>query len=336
MAALAQYLSQCRIEGPIWLEPTDISFLRARISDVEGQVENLKSQVSESTLPLEIVFEIFELACLPEEGKSMYEHSIVQYTSILCTVCVAWRRAAHLTPRLWSKFCLSLKDRKPVIPESGWSLHFSGQTIHGDYFGFRSQTPIAQLTGHISFLVPLFGLPCSSLPQLEEVHLEIFCFNNDFNALDEKSAYLQVPQQIETFLGVPKLHCVELIEGDTNPILKKFAVPAEQLTSLKITSIIIRPSYFDPDAYVDILRRCNDLVHLRVDLGLDFKPDLVLFNKHLSISLPLLRSLNISAHRISRNDVNLLHCLTTPHLEELTLRHNLQDLEAFSADVTSF
>ncbi|KAE9404876.1 hypothetical protein BT96DRAFT_972896 [Gymnopus androsaceus JB14] len=186
MAALAQYLSQRRIEGPIWLEPTDISFLRARISDVEGQVENLESQVSELTrqkdaklveiaslknllspirrVPPEILSEIFELACLPEEGKSMYEHDIVQYTSILCSV---------------------------IANQSYRSLG-----------GLKSG---------------LIGV--------------------------------KVPQQIETFLGAPKLQCVELIEGDSDPILNRFALPAEQLTSLKITSTIVDPSDFDPDAY---------------------------------------------------------------------------------------
>ncbi|KAE9404867.1 hypothetical protein BT96DRAFT_916546 [Gymnopus androsaceus JB14] len=378
---MAQYLSQ-RIEGPIWLEPTDISFLRARISDVETQVEKLQSQISELThqkdaklveiaslenvlspirrVPPEIISEIFELACLPEEGKSMYEHSIAQYTSILCAVCVAWRKVAHATPRLWSELCLSLKGRKPVIPELGWvkewihrsqglplDLYLNFDTRSGispaissqfmeNILGFSHKIRLLNLEGHISFFIPLFSLPRSSLPQLEEVYLEISSFSSSNDDMYADLTYHEVPSQIETFLGAPKLRCVELIEEDTTPILKKFALPAEQFTSLKITSTIVKPSYFDPDAYTDILRRCKDLVHLRVDLGLDFEPDFVLFSHYLSISLPSLRSLDISALMISGNDVNLLHCLTTPHLEELTLRYNVQDLDALLVDVTSF
>ncbi|KAE9404873.1 hypothetical protein BT96DRAFT_916547 [Gymnopus androsaceus JB14] len=279
---MAQYLSQQRIERPIWLEPTDISFLRARLSDVEGQVENLESQISELTrqkdaklveisslknvlspirrVPSEILSEFLELACLPEEGKSMYEHSIVQYTSILCAVCVAWRKAAHLTPRLWSKLCISLeKDQTPVIPELGWvkewinrsqglplDLYLNFDTQSGispalsskfmeTILGFSHKLRFLNLEGHISFFLPLFSLPRSSLPQLEEVYLEISSFPR---IQEEGLAHLQVPQQIETFLGAPKLQCVELIERDNNPILKQFALPAEQLTSLKLTSTI--------------------------------------------------------------------------------------------------
>ncbi|KAE9386774.1 hypothetical protein BT96DRAFT_1026096 [Gymnopus androsaceus JB14] len=283
----------------------------------------------------------------------MHEHNIIQYTSILCAVCVAWRKAAHLTPRLWSKLCLPLKDRKPVIPELEWvkewinrsrglplDLYLNFKTQSGispaitsqfmeTILGFSHKLRLLDLEGHISFFIPLFSLPRSSLPQLEEVYLEISSFF--LSNIDEHLAYLHVPRQIDTFLGAPKLRHVEFIEKDDNPILKQFALPAEQLTSLKLTSTIIDPSDFDPNAYIDILCRCKDLVHLRVDLGEHFEPDPVLFRKHLSISLPSLKSLDISAHRISGNDVNLLNCLTTPHLEELTLRYDLQNLDALTS-----
>ncbi|KAE9387101.1 hypothetical protein BT96DRAFT_496299 [Gymnopus androsaceus JB14] len=51
----------------------------------------------------------------------MFKHRIAHYTSTLCAVCVAWRKAAHLDTRLWSKLCLSLERyQTPVIPELGW------------------------------------------------------------------------------------------------------------------------------------------------------------------------------------------------------------------------
>ncbi|KAE9407153.1 hypothetical protein BT96DRAFT_749207, partial [Gymnopus androsaceus JB14] len=122
----------------------DISFLRAQIFDAETQVESLDSQGFELThqrdttlfelaslkknlssirrVPPEILSEIFQILCLPEEGISMYEHPIAQYTSALCAVCVTWKKVAHATPRLWSKLCLSLGKHqpKPAIPGIGW------------------------------------------------------------------------------------------------------------------------------------------------------------------------------------------------------------------------
>ena len=44
---MSQYLSQNRIEEPVWLEPTEFSFLRKRISETEAQVESLEAQVFE-------------------------------------------------------------------------------------------------------------------------------------------------------------------------------------------------------------------------------------------------------------------------------------------------
>ncbi|KAE9404888.1 hypothetical protein BT96DRAFT_397951 [Gymnopus androsaceus JB14] len=262
----------------------------------------------------------------------MYKHGIVQYTSILCAVCVAWRKAAHLTPRLWSKLCISLeKHQTPVIPELGWVkewinrrqglpldlyLNFDAQSgispvlsskFMETILGFSHKIRLLNLEGHISFFIPLFSLPRSSLPQLEEVYLKIWSSSPRKDAQDVELAYLQVPQQIETFLEVPKLRQFEIIEKDAIPLLKRLVLPVEQLTSLKITSTIIDDVCFDPDVYVDILRRCKDLVHLRVDLGYDFDP-FILFSKHLSISLPSLKSIICSY-----DQRQLCEPLTLPH-----------------------
>ncbi|KAE9382690.1 hypothetical protein BT96DRAFT_772510, partial [Gymnopus androsaceus JB14] len=44
-------------------------------------------------VPLEILSEIFQLSCDPFDAS--------RYIFTICTVCVAWRKAAHGTPRLW-------------------------------------------------------------------------------------------------------------------------------------------------------------------------------------------------------------------------------------------
>ncbi|KAE9405915.1 hypothetical protein BT96DRAFT_1015181 [Gymnopus androsaceus JB14] len=128
---MAQYL-QSRIQDPIWLEPHEISFLRTRISEEEALVQTFeirmdefRAQISELTLqkdaklveiaslrnvlapvrrvPLEILTEIFELV-------SEYRlWSIVSHMFIISSVCVAWRKAAHAAPRLWSTLCIDME-----------------------------------------------------------------------------------------------------------------------------------------------------------------------------------------------------------------------------------
>ncbi|KAE9393191.1 hypothetical protein BT96DRAFT_829588, partial [Gymnopus androsaceus JB14] len=120
---MAQYLSQTRIEGPIWLEPNEISFLQTRISEAETRIEALEKQISELTrqkdaelaevasfrnilspirrIPLEVLSDILELSCTPKDGNFTADHDIIRYTSMVSRVCVAWRKAAHSNPRMW-------------------------------------------------------------------------------------------------------------------------------------------------------------------------------------------------------------------------------------------
>ncbi|KAE9407299.1 hypothetical protein BT96DRAFT_153224 [Gymnopus androsaceus JB14] len=89
----------------------------------------------------------------------------------------------------------------PVIPELGWvkewinrsqglplDLYLDFDTISGispaisypfmeTILGFSHQIRLLNLEGHIAFFLPLFSLPRSSLPQLEEVYLEISSFS---------------------------------------------------------------------------------------------------------------------------------------------------------------
>ncbi|KAF9067705.1 hypothetical protein BDP27DRAFT_1403739 [Rhodocollybia butyracea] len=46
---MAKYLSQ-RIEGPIWLDKTEISFLKANIFDAETEIKKLDTDNSDLTL----------------------------------------------------------------------------------------------------------------------------------------------------------------------------------------------------------------------------------------------------------------------------------------------
>ncbi|KAE9404442.1 hypothetical protein BT96DRAFT_417992 [Gymnopus androsaceus JB14] len=151
---MAQYL-QSRIEEPICLEPNEISFLRTRISEAEALVQTfesrmdeLRAQTSELTLqkdaklveiaslrnvlapvrrvPMEILTEIFEL--VPE--NCLWD--IVSHMFILSSVCVAWRKAAHATPRLWSTLRINI------------DAHFLGSdyTWVNDWFTRSQMVPV--------------------------------------------------------------------------------------------------------------------------------------------------------------------------------------------------
>ncbi|KAE9401970.1 hypothetical protein BT96DRAFT_783696, partial [Gymnopus androsaceus JB14] len=94
-----------------------------RLSEAETHVEALEKQISElmrqkdaklvevtslrnllspiRRIPVEILSEIFELSCLPEDGIFTVNYDIIRYTSMVSRVCVAWRKAAYATPRLW-------------------------------------------------------------------------------------------------------------------------------------------------------------------------------------------------------------------------------------------
>ncbi|KAE9404443.1 hypothetical protein BT96DRAFT_1072042 [Gymnopus androsaceus JB14] len=145
---MAQYL-QSRIEDPIWLEPNDASFLRTRISEeevlvetFESQMDELRSQISELTLqkdaklveiaslqnvlapvrrvPLEILTEIFDLVTKGPQWE------IVSHLFILSSVCVAWRKAAHAIPRLWSTLHIDMDTHflgSDYTWVNGWFTH---------------------------------------------------------------------------------------------------------------------------------------------------------------------------------------------------------------------
>ncbi|KAE9386015.1 hypothetical protein BT96DRAFT_802333, partial [Gymnopus androsaceus JB14] len=94
-----------------------------RILGLEAQIENIEDQISElrrqkdaklveiasvrnvlspiRRVPLEILSEIFELSCLPEDGIFKASHDGIFRTHTLTRVCAAWRAAAYSTPGIW-------------------------------------------------------------------------------------------------------------------------------------------------------------------------------------------------------------------------------------------
>ncbi|KAE9407240.1 hypothetical protein BT96DRAFT_986846 [Gymnopus androsaceus JB14] len=352
--------SQNRIEEPIWLEPTELSFLQKKISETEAQVESLQSQMSEAKraheaqisdlmrqkdaklvelasfrnilspvrrIPVEILSEIFQLTCLPEDGILDSGHDIVLYTYNLSSVCAAWKKVAHATPQLWSKLCVS--DRRPlkVTASIEWveerfnrsgslpldvylslfreaSAQFLGRILE-----YRHRIRTSDVTGYPDSYTALFNLPRSSFSRLEKVTLSI-------GHRDELRYHF--PNKIEAFLDAPKLQHVQIRRTTSSTLLfKAYVLPMEQLATLSIASLY---TIFDPAVHMDTLHACKGLVDLEINLkvyrGL---------TSNVSILLPALKYLKIDYWPSEEYD-DLLCCLTLPLLERLRLIGRRQDI----------
>ncbi|KAF9064940.1 hypothetical protein BDP27DRAFT_1366834 [Rhodocollybia butyracea] len=204
---MAKYLSQ-RIEGPIWLDKDEIFVLKAKISDAETEMENLKTSKSDLTLqcrkdeveklknilspirrvPLDILSEILILSCCDDSfgdrPKDIF-HMVVRYTPlVLASVCLAWKIAAHDTPRIWSILYLHVGDTRGK--DRAWVQMWLSRSrgipleLHLQYHGgykyfplerareimdtileFCHQIQILHFSGRPEAIVPLFRLPSS-------------------------------------------------------------------------------------------------------------------------------------------------------------------------------
>ncbi|KAE9399819.1 hypothetical protein BT96DRAFT_975687 [Gymnopus androsaceus JB14] len=259
---MARYLSKHRIESPIWLEPNDVSFLRTRLSKTETKVESLENQISEMTrqrnaklveiasfrnilapvrrIPLEIISEIFELAlCLPNENIFWSaNYNFARKMFVICGVCVAWRKVAHGTPRIWRKLCLNRRQHLITVERGvgyidDWIAR--SQSLPLDlYLSISTQNNARQLliyipfgrirllhlSGNPSSYVPIFQLPSSSLPLLEELFFDIVDSKGD----PVSRLKARLPENMEVLLTAPKLQHVE-IQLDDSSILGPLRLP---------------------------------------------------------------------------------------------------------------
>ncbi|KAE9391405.1 hypothetical protein BT96DRAFT_832102, partial [Gymnopus androsaceus JB14] len=121
---MAQYLSQPRIETPVWLNPVELSNIHAQISEAEAETAVLKAKRTSITVaievlrnkisslrnvaapirrvPTEILSAIFEWYCVNLRGSDgLFLGDTRRFRNILTSVCAAWRNAAYSTPSLW-------------------------------------------------------------------------------------------------------------------------------------------------------------------------------------------------------------------------------------------
>ncbi|KAE9410200.1 hypothetical protein BT96DRAFT_471739 [Gymnopus androsaceus JB14] len=147
------------------------------------------------------------------------------------------------------------------------------------------------------------------------------------------------PHKTNILLDAPKLRCVKIKEYNNVPILELLALPTEQLTSLEI-NWSGNPEDLDTKrhVYVDILCQCKALRNLKLTYRslVRVPVEHTGISSDLIISLPVLKSLEISCDKVTGPGVALLRCLRTPHLEELSLHHGSQDIRDLSMDLAYF
>ncbi|KAE9403906.1 hypothetical protein BT96DRAFT_453515 [Gymnopus androsaceus JB14] len=265
-------------------------------------------------VPLEILGDIFCLSCRPDYDWRA-SHDIIHYTSILSSVCVAWRKAAHATPQLWSTLCINAENYPKVLRrQSGWLKEWvdrcqgrsldlylafperksqKGQELFHSILPFSRKIRLLDILGTPSSYLPL--IEHCSFPLLEEVDFEVNGFSDAYDTVE-----LLPPQKIDALLGAPKLRFVTMREFTDLSFLTVLMLPAQQLTSLKITS-----DFNSSNIYVNLLHHCKNLVNLELRCH---RP---MDNANLPICLPLLKWVSL--------DGNLLEYLTAPCIEELTL-----------------
>ncbi|KAE9407180.1 hypothetical protein BT96DRAFT_1014292 [Gymnopus androsaceus JB14] len=218
------------IEEQITLEPNEVSFLESRMSESETQ-----AQISELTrqrdmklvelasfrnilspvrrIPVEILSEILELACLPEDGIFHSKHTIVLYTNNLSSLCfeddntnvkpvtttVEWvKEWTHRSRGLLLDVYLSLSMES----------YLRSTQLLEQILSLRHRIRTLDVAGYSGLYHVLFCLPRSSFSRLEEITLSIE--GNDVNGR-------LLPNKIEALLDAPHLHNVQIRGTSISP-----------------------------------------------------------------------------------------------------------------------
>lgn len=359
---MAHYLSQSRIEDPIWLEPDEISFLQTVAQRIEDQIEELRAQISELTrqkdaklaeitsvrnvlapvrrAPLEILSGIFELSCLLN-NKVGYNIDLVRTLFALSGVCVAWRKAAHATPRLWCKLNISL-HKHHLGSDFQWvtdwiarcqnypldlylDLSVEQYELDLNKRGKAFLEYVLANFGHKIRMLDVYGQPSSILPILQLppysplLLLERLSLRGTRSDVDTIEGNIELPSKV--FLGSPKLQEVDL---ESVSLLKLLVLPAEQLTSMKLLVFSWELAVWD------VLSRCSNLVSLEIN-GRSAP-----FGDHSVVSLPALKSFRV-AHTLCFATGDFLRCLSAPLLETLIIGYDNGDyLSTLVDDLTTF
>ncbi|KAF5389960.1 hypothetical protein D9757_003563 [Collybiopsis confluens] len=370
------YLSQPRIEGPIYLSADDLLFLQNRISAAEHQIMVLEKHVRETLtrelkkqakkieilllknilspirrVPVEILSLIFELAC---SSLHFPDNDLMRSTCVVSSVCVAWRNTAQATPRIWSKICLSrTKHPKAFTGSVDW--------IRGWLTRSRGHPLLVSLD--VQRVDPLDEVPSFRFTQLVQ-HIVGFChqtrwilFSGDaqvflplfrlpsasFPLLE--GIYMNIlPAQVLTHLFPNKvqtfLAAPKLRHLEVAESVDESLLKSLALPENELTNLVIRGQRLlsSRSLDLDILYRCKSLVNLTIHFHYGQKFQFAGFDESNRFVLPALRMLDITCHPVTgaRRGVNLLRSLVAPHLEFLILRWRGQPYDQIAVDIGIF
>lgn len=270
---MAHFLSQTRIEHPIWLETHDISFLRSRMSKIRAEIKSLETDFGKGwknklvlkrqigvkikeiaavrnilspirRLPQKILAEIFVFSCEPK----IHINAAYWHIRTLCCVCFAWQMTAHADPRLWSELDLAFEhDRYPR--NSLWIRDWLDRSrglpldiaLRLFYNSLRHRAQRQLLDRVLDFhhqirVLCLKGYSSLILPPLSRLpQSSLPLLETLFLCIQMPMVAEAQPIILQTFLGAPNLRYVEI--GDERcdaSVLTDLALPLEQLTSLRI------------------------------------------------------------------------------------------------------
>ncbi|KAE9399816.1 hypothetical protein BT96DRAFT_939133 [Gymnopus androsaceus JB14] len=192
---MARYLSKHRIESPICLEPNDVSFLRTRLSETETKVESLENQISELT-----------------RQKDAKLVDIASFRNILAPVR---RIPLEILSEIF-KLALCLPNEN-IFWSANYNFARKMQSLNYIPFG---RIRLLHLSGNPSSYLPIFQLPSSSLPLLEEVFFDIVDSKGD----PVSRLKARLPENMEVLLTAHKLKHVEMRLDDSSILISIIAI----------------------------------------------------------------------------------------------------------------
>lgn len=346
------------------LSPDKIASIQAQISQTETQIDTLNDQINELNrathnaleqkkakldlisslrdvlspirrIPVDVLAEIFEDVCLSKDGLERGEKNVLM-RSVLVRVCVSWKTLLYAMPRIWAKLDISYHAQTKFVQGNsrlirdwlgraqGYPLDIKVKLSSYDstkdtldaILSFRHQIRSLELGGRSGSFLPLFELPPSSFPSLEKL---ILIFMDAITPSFHCNA----------FLGAKNLREVEIVDYWPRVSMLHLAdLPVERLTTVDIAAM--DPKY-DLAVYVDMLRRCTNLTRLAFCIPFPSNPNLAGFTPNLSITLPSLKTLDITCY--TPTIASPLSCFTLPVLEDLILQWQGQDYHSLYMDI---
>ncbi|KAF9075534.1 hypothetical protein BDP27DRAFT_1038976 [Rhodocollybia butyracea] len=356
---MARYLLQSRIEEiPFRLAPDDTSFLKERIDTIEKEAACIKTQIAKLNhqlkskrkelaaihnilapirlLPFEILSEIF----YEYVGNSRD----ARLRLLLTHVCLAWRRVAHGTSKLWTGLellnsrgfksfmehgemmvdWLSRSGTLPLNVSVGQGcvedpLHLKNLLDNLVPFCSRLQSltltfPFRALTSQQGAFLALGECP---FPALKKLDLDI----DDIRGYWVKKFACR---RFTTFINAPLLNDVKLRLGGEacikeNPVsilLDTLPIPVNQLHSIHLE---FRHYPVDPRSYLDLLKSCSALVECRLLCVGWLRGPLA---ELLPMTFPTLRILSLEQWD-DPSESRFIQLITVPSLDTFRIDHSI-------------